>query len=84
MQLAEQWFDFAPEQLESLYDGELGRVQRLIIESGISNEPVTEAEQSLLDRLLSRLAPAAGVVDGLQPTPRRLLEMLYGPSLRRA
>jgi glycosyltransferase involved in cell wall biosynthesis len=82
MQLAEQWFDFAPEQLETLHSGELGSVQRLIIESGIGNEPLTEAEQDLLARLLSRPRPAAGV-EGAQPTPRRLLEMLYGPVARR-
>jgi hypothetical protein len=70
------------ERVESLHCGELGSVQRLVIESGIGDEPMTEAEQSLLARLMSRPCLAAGV-EGLHGTARRLLEMLCGPSLRR-
>jgi glycosyltransferase involved in cell wall biosynthesis len=77
MLLAQQWFDFAPEQIEALNAAELGSVQRLILHAGISAAPLTEAEQAFLSQLDAE-SPVSAAIEGRHAAARRLVAALFG------
>lgn len=49
--LSEFWLTVPPEQLESLYQSQVGKGYQTLLTSGIQNEPMTESEQVFLQQL---------------------------------
>ncbi len=73
-QVADFWLSAAPEQLESFYLGNLGKVHQTLFESGFFEEPLTETEQSFADELAAQLASG---FEELKALNNLLAAMLY-------
>lgn len=50
-QFADFWLEVAPEKLEEFYLSEVGQGYRMLLNSGIQNQPLTETEQEFLQQL---------------------------------
>ncbi|WP_228056385.1 glycosyltransferase [Microcoleus sp. LEGE 07076] len=74
-QLAEYWLNFPADKLESAYSQEAGKAHKLLLDSGLKNETLTESEQSLVQQLASKLAEAGEIADKIQYL---LAAVLYG------
>ncbi|WOB45357.1 glycosyltransferase [Thermoleptolyngbya oregonensis NK1-22] len=55
-QLIEQLLNIAPEDLETAFAGELGQAHRLILDSGIRLEPLTETDEAIALQLIATLS----------------------------
>jgi predicted O-linked N-acetylglucosamine transferase (SPINDLY family)/GT2 family glycosyltransferase/glycosyltransferase involved in cell wall biosynthesis len=73
-QIAEHWLNLATEKLESAYLGETGKAYKLLLDSGIKHEILTEAETSFVQTLVTKLARGGEIANNLQYL---LAAMLY-------
>ncbi|MEG4575244.1 glycosyltransferase [Microcoleus sp. N3A4] len=73
-QLAEYWLNLPAEKLESAYSQEAGKAHKLLLDSGIKNEALTESEQIFVQQLSSKLAEKGEIADRIQYP---LAAMLY-------
>jgi predicted O-linked N-acetylglucosamine transferase (SPINDLY family)/glycosyltransferase involved in cell wall biosynthesis len=73
-QLAEYWLNFPAEKLETAYSQAAGKAHKLLLDSSLKHEILTESEQSFVRQLCSKLAEAGEVADKIQYS---LAAMLY-------
>jgi predicted O-linked N-acetylglucosamine transferase (SPINDLY family)/glycosyltransferase involved in cell wall biosynthesis len=71
--IARHWLNLSAEKLESAYLGETGKAHKLLLDSGIKNEILTEAETSFFQTLVTQLAQGE-IANNL---PYLLAAMLY-------
>lgn len=71
-QLIEQLLNLAPEELETTFAGELGQAHRLMMDSGIRLEPLTETDEAIALQLIAALSEGWS-----NQTPALLAAMLY-------
>ncbi|MEG4248440.1 glycosyltransferase [Microcoleus sp. Pol10D4] len=74
-QLAEYWLNFPSKKLESAYSKDMGKAHKLLLNSGIKNETLTEEEQSFVQQLSSKLAAEGGEI--ADKMPHLFAAMLY-------
>ncbi|MEG4271228.1 MULTISPECIES: glycosyltransferase [unclassified Microcoleus] len=74
-QLAEYWLNLPGEKLESAYLKDTGKAHKLLLDSAIKNETLTESEESFVQQLSSKLAEGGEIADKMQYL---LAAMLYG------
>jgi predicted O-linked N-acetylglucosamine transferase (SPINDLY family)/glycosyltransferase involved in cell wall biosynthesis len=55
-EIAEYWLNLPPEKLESAYLGETGKAHKLLLDSGIKNEILTDTETSSIQTLVTKIA----------------------------
>jgi uncharacterized protein YgiM (DUF1202 family) len=55
-QLAQSWLNLSSEALSNSYSGEMGKVHKQLINSGIKAEFLTEAEQQFVQHLSTQIA----------------------------
>jgi predicted O-linked N-acetylglucosamine transferase (SPINDLY family)/SAM-dependent methyltransferase len=72
--VAEFWLNLAEGELESAYLGELGEAHRILLNSGIKNEQLTDTEQRFLDEVAAELSRG---FDAPKAIPCLLAAMLY-------
>ncbi|MEG4811456.1 methyltransferase domain-containing protein [Microcoleus sp. F8-D3] len=75
--VADFWLNLAEDQLESAYLGELGEAHRILLNSGIKNEQLTDTEQRFLDEIAAELSRG---FDAPKAIPYLLAGMLYRPA----
>ncbi|TAE56428.1 MAG: glycosyltransferase [Oscillatoriales cyanobacterium] len=73
-QLAEYWLNLTAETLETAYSQAAGKAHKLLLDSSLKYESLTESEQSFVQQLSSKLAEAGEVADKIQYS---LAAMLY-------
>ncbi|MEO6860915.1 MAG: glycosyltransferase [Microcoleus sp.] len=73
-QLAEYWLNYPVEKLETAYSQAAGKAHKLLLDSHLKHEILTESEQSFVQQLCSKLAEAGEVADKIQYS---LAAMLY-------
>jgi predicted O-linked N-acetylglucosamine transferase (SPINDLY family)/glycosyltransferase involved in cell wall biosynthesis len=73
-QIARNWLNLPAEKLEGAYSQEAGKAHKLLLDSGLKNETLTESEQSFVQQLSSKLAEAGEIADKIQYP---LAAMLY-------
>ncbi|MEG4807419.1 glycosyltransferase [Microcoleus sp. F8-D3] len=73
-QLAEYWLNLPAKKLESAYSKDMGKAHKLLIDSGLKNETLTEEEQRFVQQLSSRLAEGGEIAEKMQYL---LAAMLY-------
>ncbi|MEG4500020.1 glycosyltransferase [Microcoleus sp. F10-C6] len=73
-QLAEYWLNLPAEKLENAYSQEAGKSHRLLLDSRLKNESLTESEQRFVQQLSSKLAEKGEIADKIQYP---LAAMLY-------
>ncbi|HIK29164.1 MAG: glycosyltransferase [Oscillatoriaceae bacterium SKW80] len=73
-QVADFWLSAAPEQLESFYLGNLGKIHQILIESGFLEEQLTEIEENFVDELIAQLESG---FEELKTLKKLLAVMLY-------
>jgi predicted O-linked N-acetylglucosamine transferase (SPINDLY family)/glycosyltransferase involved in cell wall biosynthesis len=56
-QLAQQWLSLPGDRLEIAYQGELGKLQRSLLQNGIQYQPIAESEYSFVERLRNQITP---------------------------
>lgn len=72
--VADFWLNLAQGELESAYLGELGEAHRILLNSGIKNEQLTDTEQRFLDEVAAELSRG---FDAPKTIPYLLVAMLY-------
>ncbi|MEG3897424.1 MULTISPECIES: glycosyltransferase [unclassified Microcoleus] len=72
-QIARNWLNCPVGKLENAYLGETGKAQKLLLDSAIKNESLTEEEQSFVQQLFSQVSQGE-IVDKMQYL---LAAMLY-------
>lgn len=75
--VANCWLNLAESELESAYLGELGEAHRILLNSGIKNEQLTDTEQRFLDEVAAELSRG---FDAPKAIPYLLVAMLYRPA----
>ena len=75
--VADCWLNLAESELESAYLGELGEAHRILLNSGIKNEQLTDTEQRFLDEIAAELSRG---FDAPKAIPYLLAAMLYRPA----
>ncbi|MBD1827833.1 methyltransferase domain-containing protein [Microcoleus vaginatus GB1-A2] len=75
--VADFWLNLAEGELESAYLGELGEAHRILLNSGIKNEQLTDTEQRFLDEVAAELSRG---FDAPKAIPYLLAGMLYRPA----
>ncbi|MBD1830176.1 glycosyltransferase [Microcoleus vaginatus GB1-A2] len=73
-QLAEYWLNLPAKKLESAYSKDMGKAHKLLLDSGLKNETLTESEQSFVQQLSSKLAAGGEIAEKIQYL---LAAMLY-------
>jgi len=73
-QLAEYWLNLPSKKLESAYSKDMGKAHKLLLDSALKNETLTEEEQSFVQQLSSKLAEGGEIADKIQYL---LAAMLY-------
>ncbi|MEG4301388.1 glycosyltransferase, partial [Microcoleus sp. D3_18a_C4] len=73
-QLAEYWLNLPAEKLETAYSKDMGKAHKLLLDSGIKNETLTESEQSFVQQLSSKLAEGGEIAEKIEYL---LAAMLY-------
>ncbi|MEG5139781.1 MULTISPECIES: glycosyltransferase [unclassified Microcoleus] len=73
-QLAEYWLNYPIEKLASAYSQAAGKAHKLLLDSHLKHETLTESEQSFVQQLCSKLAEVGEVADQIQYS---LAAMLY-------
>ncbi|MEG4283381.1 glycosyltransferase [Microcoleus sp. A006_D1] len=74
LQIAEHWLNLPAEKLEIAYSQEAGKAHKLLLDSHLKHETLTESEQSFVQQLSSQLAEAGEIADNIQYS---LAAMLY-------
>lgn len=74
LQIAEHWLNLPAEKLETAYSQEAGKAHKLLMDSHLKYETLTESEQSFVQQLSSKLAEGGEIVDKMQYL---LAAMLY-------
>jgi predicted O-linked N-acetylglucosamine transferase (SPINDLY family)/glycosyltransferase involved in cell wall biosynthesis len=72
--IAEKWLNLPRERLETACSNQTGKAHKLLLESGIKNEPFTEEEQTFVGHLASRLSEGGSIAGSMQYL---LAAMLY-------
>ncbi len=75
--VADSWLNLAESELESAYLGELGEAHRILLNSGIKNEQLTDTEQRFLDEIAAELSRG---FDDPKSISYFLAAMLYRPA----
>ncbi|MCC3406143.1 MAG: methyltransferase domain-containing protein [Microcoleus sp. PH2017_10_PVI_O_A] len=75
--VADCWLNLAESELESSYLGELGEAHRMLLNSGIKNEQLTDTEERFLDEIAAELSRG---FDAPKAIPYLLAAMLYKPA----
>ncbi|MEG4800593.1 glycosyltransferase [Microcoleus sp. ARI1-B5] len=65
-QLAEYWLNFPAEKLETAYSQEAGKAHKLLLDTSLKHETLTESEQSFVQQLASKLAGGGEIADKIQ------------------
>ncbi|MEG4065913.1 glycosyltransferase [Microcoleus sp. Pol11C2] len=73
-QLAEYWLNLPAQKLETAYSQDAGKTHKLLLDSTLKNESLTESEQSLIQQLSSKLAEGGEIAEKIQYL---LAAMLY-------
>ncbi|MEP6486180.1 glycosyltransferase [Microcoleus vaginatus GB2-A3] len=73
-QLAEYWLNLPAQKLETAYSQDAGKAHKLLLDSTLKNESLTESEQSFVQQLSSKLAEGGEIADKMQYL---LAAMLY-------
>ncbi|TAF53248.1 MAG: glycosyltransferase, partial [Oscillatoriales cyanobacterium] len=73
-QLAEAWLNCPVDKIESAYSQAAGKAHKLLLDSHLKHEILTESEQSFVQQLSSKLGSAGEVADKM---PYCLAAMLY-------
>ncbi|WP_445240669.1 glycosyltransferase [Microcoleus vaginatus] len=73
-QLAEYWLNLPAKKLESAYLKDMGKAHKLLLDSALKTETLTEEEQSFVQQLSSKLAEGGEIADKMQYL---LAAMLY-------
>ncbi|MEG4518252.1 MULTISPECIES: glycosyltransferase [unclassified Microcoleus] len=73
-QLAEYWLNLPAKKIESAYLKNMGKAHKLLLESRLKNESLTDSEQSLIQQLSSKLAEGGEIAEKIQYL---LAAMLY-------
>ncbi|MEG4625814.1 glycosyltransferase [Microcoleus sp. w1-18aA5] len=73
-QLAEYWLNLPAEKLETAYSKDMGKAHKLLRDSALKNESLTESEQSFVQQLSSKLAEGGEIAEKMQYL---LAAMLY-------
>jgi len=73
-QLAEYWLNLPAKKLESAYSQDMGKAHKLLLDSALKNETLTEEEQSFVQELSSKLAEGGEIAEKMQYL---LAAMLY-------
>lgn len=73
-QVADFWLSAAPEQLESFYLGNLGKIHQIFLESGFLEEPLTEIEENFVNELTAQFESG---FEELKALNQLLAVMLY-------
>ncbi|MEP6515483.1 glycosyltransferase [Microcoleus vaginatus] len=73
-QLAEYWLNLPAKKLESAYSKDMGKAHKLLLDSGLKNETLTEEEQSFVQQLSSKLAEGGEIAEKIEYL---LAAMLY-------
>ncbi|MEG4392235.1 glycosyltransferase [Microcoleus sp. BROC3] len=73
-QLAEYWLNLPEKKLENAYSQEAGKAHKLLLDSRLKNESLTESEQRFVQQLSSKLAEKGEIADKIQYP---LAAMLY-------
>jgi predicted O-linked N-acetylglucosamine transferase (SPINDLY family)/glycosyltransferase involved in cell wall biosynthesis len=73
-QLAEYWLNLPAKKLETAYSKDMGKAHKLLLDSTLKNETLTEEEQSFVQQLSSKLAEGGEIADKMQYL---LAAMLY-------
>ncbi|NER36168.1 MAG: glycosyltransferase [Oscillatoria sp. SIO1A7] len=60
-QLADFWLGLAPEQVQSFYQGDVGKAHKSVIESGFLDQSLNAEEQSFSDALVAQISSAGNV-----------------------
>ena len=55
-QIAQKWLNLPLSQLENIYAGEIGKIHKILLESGINNESLSDEEQSFINGILAILS----------------------------
>lgn len=76
-QLAETWLNLPIEQLENAYASDLGKTHQMLLNSAIKDDPVTDTEQTFIDRLIAHLSQGIN-------TPQDINYLLAASLYRRA
>lgn len=76
-QVADKWLNLPAEQLGDMYWGDLGKAHKILVDSGIQNETLTDSEQKFVDEILEKLSKGFA-----QPKAMNYLlpAMLYRPT----
>ena len=73
-QIAQRWLDLPASQVKNTYAGEIGKVHKILIESGIKNEFLTGEEQGVVNKVSAILSKENAVVNNIN---YYLVAMLY-------
>ncbi|MEG4856401.1 glycosyltransferase [Microcoleus sp. K1-B1] len=73
-QLAEYWLNLPAEKLEISYSKDMGKAHKLLLDSALKNETLTESEQRFVQQLSSKLAEEGEIAEKMQYL---LAAMLY-------
>ncbi|MEG5014884.1 MULTISPECIES: glycosyltransferase [unclassified Microcoleus] len=73
-QLAEYWLNLPAEKLEISYSKDMGKAHKLLLDSALKNETLTESEKSFVQQLSSKLAEGGEIAEKMQYL---LAAMLY-------
>ncbi|OCR02796.1 glycosyl transferase family 2 [Oscillatoriales cyanobacterium USR001] len=63
--IAQKCLNLPESQLESAYHGELGKAHKMILESGIKNEALTEEEQQFLQKIAANFSEGSDLMNML-------------------
>ncbi|MFM9267672.1 glycosyltransferase [Tychonema sp. BBK16] len=75
--LADYWLNLPAEQVVNAYGGDAGKAHQMLLNSNIKDEALTDAEQTLIDRLIAHLS------QGIK-TPKDINYLLAAALYRRA
>ena len=73
--LAEYWLNFPAENLESAYSQAAGKAHKLLMDSHLKHEILTDSEESFMQQLASQFTDAGEIAEQIQYL---LAAMLYG------
>jgi len=71
-QVADFWLNLSGDQLESAYLGDVGEAHRILLNSGIKNEQLTNTEQTFVNEV------AAEICKGFDDAPKSINYLLVG------
>ncbi len=74
LQIAEHWLNLSADKLENAYSQEAGKAHKLLLDSHLKHETLTDSEQSFMQQLSSQLAEGGEIADNIQYS---LAAMLY-------